>query len=250
VTCPKSWCGDVSRPRWSPSRFPGVLPGPSPRWRRDRRAWCGRRCRESAFEAAHSFVGRLAGGDFPVVVGTSLCGVAQLDHGHHVKNPVDLAVPAPGQAVTDVVAGGGVNRGGAGPGREVALGREPGNVTDLDQQPGGAGGADAVQAEQCGACLFDQGGELLVRGLLARVDPRPLLLTAFSCLRLDGVDWCRRAPLLPAGHSLLQPLPPVGGRGSACQMRVTRRTWTAAEERPPRPPEPNLGQGPIWRQWN
>jgi hypothetical protein len=186
VTCPKSWCGDVSRPRWSPSRFPGVLPGPSPRWRRDRRAWCGRRCRESAFEAAHGFVGRLAGGDFPVVVGTSLCGVAQLDHGHHVKNPVDLAVPAPGQAVTDVVAGGGVNRGGAGPGREVALGREPGNVTDLDQQPGGAGGADAVQAEQCGACLFDQGGELLVRGLLARVDPRPLLLTAFSCLRLDG----------------------------------------------------------------
>jgi hypothetical protein len=150
-----------------------------------------------------------------------------------------------------------------------------------------------VQAGQPGACLFDQGGELLVRGLLARVDAlevddelqrdafvpkrpppstcssaaiasivtdrlcgsipittQPLLLTAFSCLRLDGVDWSRRAPLLPAGHSLLQPLPPAGGRGSACQMRVTRRTWTAAKERPPRPPQPSLGQDPIFGQWN
>jgi hypothetical protein len=53
----------------------------------------------------------------------------------------------------------------------VTLGREPGDVTDLDQQPGGAGGADAVQVEQPGACLFDQGGELLVRGLLACADP-------------------------------------------------------------------------------
>jgi hypothetical protein len=39
--------------------------------------------------------------------------------------------------VPDPVAGGGLQRGGAVPGREVGLGREAGDVADLDQQPGG-----------------------------------------------------------------------------------------------------------------
>jgi hypothetical protein len=59
--------------------------------------------------------------------------------------------------------------GGAGPGREVAPGGEPGHVADLDQQPGGAGGPDAVQVEQAGAGLLDELDEFLVRGLLPRV---------------------------------------------------------------------------------
>ena len=37
---------------------------------------------------------------------------------------------------------------GAVPGREVGLVREPGDVADLDQQPRGPGGSDAVQVQQ------------------------------------------------------------------------------------------------------
>ena len=80
-------------------------------------------------------------------------------------------LPLAGQPVPDLVAGGGVEGCGAVPGREVGLVREPGDVADLDQQPGGAGGADAVQVEQTGAGGFDQLGELLVGGLLPGIDP-------------------------------------------------------------------------------
>jgi hypothetical protein len=51
----------------------------------------------------------------------------------------------------------------------VAVG-EPGDVADLDQQPGGAGGADAVQIHQRAAGGGDQFGELFVRGLGPLVD--------------------------------------------------------------------------------
>ena len=64
------------------------------------------------------------------------------------KYPVDLTVPAAGQPVSDVVAGGGVDGCGAGPGREVVAVGEPGDVADLDEQPGSTGRADAVQVEQ------------------------------------------------------------------------------------------------------
>jgi len=45
------------------------------------------------------------------------------------------------------------------------------DVADLDQQPGGAGGSDAVQVEQRRAGGFDQLFEFGVRGLLAGIDP-------------------------------------------------------------------------------
>jgi hypothetical protein len=51
----------------------------------------------------------------------------------------------------------------------VAVG-EPGDVADLDQQPGGAGGADAVKIHQRAAGGSDQFGELFVRGLGPLVD--------------------------------------------------------------------------------
>ncbi len=44
-------------------------------------------------------------------------------------------------------------------------------VAELDQEAGGAGGADSVQVHQCGAGRLHEGGELLVGGLLALVDP-------------------------------------------------------------------------------
>ena len=79
--------------------------------------------------------------------------------------------PLAGQAVADLVAGGGVDRCGARPGGEVRLGWEPGDVTDLDEQPGGAGGADPLQLGQGCAGRGEQLGQFFVGGLLAGVDP-------------------------------------------------------------------------------
>ena len=47
---------------------------------------------------------------------------------------------------------------------------EPGDAGDFDQQPGGAGGTDAVQAGQCATGGFEQVTEFFVGGLLALVD--------------------------------------------------------------------------------
>src|ERR1700757_2916643 len=67
-------------------------------------------------------MGVLPSATFAVVVGPALTvAVAELGHGHDVQHPVDLAVARPGQPVADLVAGGGVDRRGAVPGREVAL---------------------------------------------------------------------------------------------------------------------------------
>ena len=70
-----------------------------------------------------------------------------------------------------LIAGGGVDGCGAVPGREVLAVGAPGDVTDPDQQPSGAGGADAVQVHQAGAGGGEEFFELFVRGLLAGVDP-------------------------------------------------------------------------------
>lgn len=59
-------------------------------------------------------------------------------------------------------------------GAEVVLVREAGDVADLDQQPGSAGGADAVQVNQGGSGLLDECGQFLVGGLLSLVDPLEL----------------------------------------------------------------------------
>ena len=75
--------------------------------------------------------------------------------------------------MADVVAGRRVDRGGPGPRREVRPIREAGDVTDLDQEPGCAGGADAVQVEQPGVGGLDQGDEFLIGLLLALVGRWP-----------------------------------------------------------------------------
>ena len=56
-----------------------------------------------------------------------------------------LRFPARGQPVPDLVAGGGVQRCGAGRRRAVVAVGEPGHVADVGQDAGGAGGADAEQ---------------------------------------------------------------------------------------------------------
>ena len=87
----------------------------------------------------------------------------------------------------------------------MTLGREPGDVTDPGQQAGGAGGADAMQAGQPGACLFDQGDEFLVRGLLARAGP----LEADDELQRDALACLPGHVLRPDGR---QQLAGLGGR--------------------------------------
>jgi hypothetical protein len=47
----------------------------------------------------------------------------------------------------------------------------PGDVTDVDQQPRRAGRADAVHRQQRGAGRLEELTQLLVGGLLPRVDP-------------------------------------------------------------------------------
>jgi len=102
---------------------------------------------ESALEAAHGFVRGFPSGDLAVEVRPAFRGITELDYGHHVQRLVDLAVAAAGEPMPHVVAGGRVDGGGSGPGREVTLGREPGDVTDLDQQPRRPGWADGVQVD-------------------------------------------------------------------------------------------------------
>ena len=55
--------------------------------------------------------------------------------------------PGPGQAVPVLLPGGGVDRGGAVPRREMTAAREAGHVTNVAEEPRRAGRADAVQRE-------------------------------------------------------------------------------------------------------
>ena len=87
---------------------------------------------EATLQRPHGLLAALALGLAAQVVRPPRRVVAHLGHGHHVQRPVDLAVSSAGQPVADVVAGGRIDGRGAGPGREVPLGRKPGNVADLD----------------------------------------------------------------------------------------------------------------------
>ena len=91
---------------------------------------------QPALDAPHGLHGCLPRGLLAFEVVAALAGVADLAAGHDVQHPVDLPVPRAGQPVADRVAGGGVDGGRAVPGREERLGREAGDVADLDQQPG------------------------------------------------------------------------------------------------------------------
>jgi hypothetical protein len=99
---------------------------------------------ESPFQAPQGFHRCLAGREFPLVVGAAFGVVADLDDGHDVQDPVQAPVPGSGQPVPLLLAGGGVDGGGAGPGGEVGLGPEAGDVADVAEDPGGADRADAI----------------------------------------------------------------------------------------------------------
>lgn len=114
---------------------------------------------QAAFEAAHGFHRGLAGGEFAPVVAAAFGVMAELDDGHDVQHPVDAPVPGPGQAVTFLVAGGRLDRGGAVAGGEVRGGAEPGDVadvSDVSDQAGRAGRADPVELAQRAAGRGDE----------------------------------------------------------------------------------------------
>jgi hypothetical protein len=92
-----------------------------------------------AFERAQRFQGGLAFGEAASVVGAAGGVVADLGDGHDVQDPVDSPVPGAGEPVAFLVAGGGFDRGGAVPRGEMRGGAEPGDVTDVADQPGGSG---------------------------------------------------------------------------------------------------------------
>ena len=95
---------------------------------------------------------------------------------------------------------------------------EPGDVADLDQQPGRPGGSDAGQVQQAGPGGGDELTEFLVRGLLPGVDP----LQISDELRGDP------APGLP-GHIAL---PDLGQQsfGLGCGQVLLRTTRDQLEQ--------------------
>ena len=90
----------------------------------------------------------LAGGELAPVVGPALGVEADLADRGDVDHVVHPPVPGPGEPVPDLLAGGGVQRCGAGPGREPVAVGEPGDVADVGQDPGGDDRSDTGQVHQ------------------------------------------------------------------------------------------------------
>ena len=112
----------------------------------------------------------LPGGFLGVEVDASFGGVADLDHGHDVQCSVDAPVAGAGEPMPGLLAGGGIQRGGAVPGGErVAVG-EPVDVADVGEQPSRTGGADPGEFHQGGPAGRDQLPPLVVDRLGLLVD--------------------------------------------------------------------------------
>src|SRR5690606_18474362 len=108
---------------------------------------------QAALEAAQGLEGCLPGGEFASVVGAAFGVVAQLDDRGDVDDVVHPSVAGAREPVADLFTGGGVQGGGPGPGGEPVAVGEPGDVTDVGQDPGGAGRSDAVDVQQRRAAL-------------------------------------------------------------------------------------------------
>ena len=99
---------------------------------------------QPAFEAAQGFLaglafGQLSGWSACPAVGWRIWTIAARYRAWFSRRF------RPGQPMGDDLAAGGLDRGGAGVGSEVMLGREPADVTDLAQQLGGQNRADPEQ---------------------------------------------------------------------------------------------------------
>src|SRR6266487_2794953 len=96
-------------------------------------------------------------------------------------------------------------------GREVPAAGEPGDVTDVAEQPGGAGRADAVQRLDLAAGNLDQPGELPIRGLDLPIDGFDLLdelpgePVTGAPDQVGGFDAGQQGTGLAGGQVLLRP---------------------------------------------
>ena len=90
----------------------------------------------------------LAVGALASVVGAAVGVEADLGDRGDVDHVVHPPVPGPREPVAVLLAGGGVEGCGAGPGREPVAVGEPGDVADVGQDPGGDDGSDAVEVHQ------------------------------------------------------------------------------------------------------
>ena len=95
-----------------------------------------------SFEAAHRLHAGLTG-DLASVVGLAFGVEPDLGGRCDVEHVVGLAVTGAGEAVSDLFAGGGVERGGAGPGGEAVVVGAAGNVPNVDEDSSGDDRADA-----------------------------------------------------------------------------------------------------------
>jgi hypothetical protein len=167
--------------------------------------------------------------------GLALGRVAQLDGRHDVQRPVDLPVAGAGEPMADLVAGGGVERRRAVPGCEVALGREAGDVTDVDEQPGRAGRADAVERQQRGAGRLDVLAQFLVGGLLPRVGLLGVGMSSAATPRRTspaasrGVTVASRAFACAADRSFFAP-PGMSSSSRWCSCAIMR-VWSSPSTR-------------------
>ncbi len=150
VADPKGRCPGTGRPRWIEETPRGALPGSLVPDRQRRRPAAGRPRRTgagagSASLPSRSCLRRACAGSRPGPRCRSGAGQSRPYRGRG-----RAAVPGARQPVPQMLA---------------------------------AGGVDAVPAGQPGACPFDQGGELLVRGLLVRVVP------CHATFALSGSAW-------------------------------------------------------------
>src|SRR5450755_412075 len=153
VAGPKSRCPGSGRPRWISESSPSALPCPPDlvlllAVRRRRRRAGGRPRRTgagagTAWPPWRSWTAAACAGSRP---GRGCRGGAgDAGHAGHVVEP---AVAGAGQAVAGVLSAGGIDRRGAGRGGKVVAVGEPGHVSRVGQDPGGAGGADSVDVHQ------------------------------------------------------------------------------------------------------
>ena len=120
---------------------------------------------------ARIFVASGIGGELALVVRPSRGVVAELDDPRDIEHVVEAAVPRAREPVAQVLAAGGVDRGGGGSGWRSGCGlANRDDVTGVAEDTGGVGWSDAVQVEQTGPGLVEQFVQLDIGGLNLAID--------------------------------------------------------------------------------
>ena len=165
--------------------------------------------REPPLQAAQCFPVTLSGSAFPLVVRAAGCVSTDLGNGHGVQGAVQLPVSGAGKTVADDVAGGRLDRRGAGVAGERGGRTEPVDRTDPSEDLARVQRSDPAQLGQRGAGFGDRrldvAGCLAIRRSSCRISPtrstaRPrMVLPARSRSRTRRSISAARAALRPRG---------------------------------------------------